>query len=209
MRRPHPYLAIAAVCAAVLLVTLALAARGETMPVPAGIRTPVPNTEDCLPYINGFIVWPGSPQCQPTQSHFSVPRPDRLGALRHFTVRTIEGDIIAGTLTTTVYYPTVLAEARVLDPRFVDRPIYGTFAATPPALPPNCGDAWCGCAVGIGSWPPAVDASQPADRVEKLVVWETTNAILGRLNRPDLWDNAYVSSVVTRVGQQMGGWATN
>lgn len=208
MRRPHPYLAIALVCAAVLLVTLALTAHGETMPVPAGIRTPVPVVEDCLPYINGHIVWPGSPQCQPTQAHFSVPRGDRLGALRHFTVRTIESDIVAGTLTTTVYYPTVLAEARVLDPRFVDRPIYDRYP-TPPGWTPTCGVDWCGCAAGVGGWPPTIDASQSADRVEKLVVWELTNAILTRLGRSDLWDGAYISTVSTRVGQQMGGWATN
>lgn len=50
-------------------------------------------------------------------------------------------------------------------------------------------------------------ASDVLGRVEKLVAWEYTNAVLGSLRRPDLWDNAYVSSVVTRVGQQLGGWS--
>ena len=93
-------------------------------------------------------------------------------------------------------------------PAYYDRPLYGTWAATPPALPPNCGPtSWCGCASGIGTWPPKIDVSQRLGRVEQLVSWEITNAFLGSIRRPDLWDNAYVSSVVSRVGQQIGGWS--
>lgn len=62
-------------------------------------------------------------------------------------------------------------------------------------------------ASGIGSWPPKVDASDVPSRVEQLTSWELANALLGKLNRADLFDGAYASSVVARVGQQIGGWS--
>ena len=91
-----------------------------------------------------------------------------------------------------------------------DRAVVGPIwvkAATPPGYEPTCGDYWCGCASGVGTWPPKIDVSQPLGRVERLVAWEITNAFLGSIRRPDLWDGPYVSSVLTRVGQQIGGWS--
>ena len=61
---------------------------------------------------------------------------------------------------------------------------------------------------GVDPGPAAYDAILGGvARVEALVAWEYTNAVLGSIRRPDLWDNAYVSSVVSRVGAQIGGWS--
>lgn len=49
--------------------------------------------------------------------------------------------------------------------------------------------------------------AQPLGRVERLVAWEITNAFLGSIRRPDLWDGPYVSSVTARVGAAIGGWS--
>ena len=222
MRRPHPYLAIALVCAAVVLVTLAALAcpasaqAWSTTPVPR--RTPVPTPAPaaqptCLPLIHGAIVWPGSPECTAERGtdSLNVPTEERLGGIRYFTARILAADLASGALTTdaSLFERTeALNQIANLAPVYYDRPLYGTWAATPPALPPNCGPtSWCGCASGIGTWPPKIDVSQRLARVEALVAWEYTNAVLGSLRRPDLWDNAYVSSVVSRVGAQIGGWS--
>ena len=221
MRRPHPYLAIALVCAAVVLVTLAMLAcpvsaqAWSTTPVPRRTPTPTPAPSaqpTCLPLIHGAIVWPGSPECTAERGtdRLNVPTQERLGAIRAFTARVLSVDLASGALTTdaSLFERTeALNQIANMAPVYYDRPLYGTWAATPPALPPNCGNAYCGCASGVGSWPPKIDVSQRLGRVEALVAWEYTNAVLGSLRRPDLWDNAYVSSVVSRVGQQIGGWS--
>ena len=69
------------------------------------------------------------------------------------------------------------------------------------------GKPWEGCAAGVASDPIHVSLADGLGRAERLVAWEYTNAVLGSLRRPDLWDNAYVSSVVSRVGAQIGGWS--
>lgn len=189
------------------LLTLALALL--TL-VPTGPRTAVPPDYRCLPLVHGFAVWPGSPECPRYSSLLSVPTPERLGAIRSFTVRRIDADLRSGALTSPVpdaELATILVDASRLDPVFQDREVYGTYA-TPPGWADNCGPGcWAGCAWGVGSWPPQIDASRPPGHVERLVSWEITNATLSRLDRPDLWDGPYVSAVVTSVGQQLGGWA--
>ena len=222
MRRPHPYLAISLVCAAVVLATAAMLAcpasaqAWSTTPVPR--RTPVPTPAPaaqptCLPLIHGAIVWPGSPECTAERGTdtLNVPTPERLGAIRYFTQQILWYDLRDGRLTTDATQAEQQAawnQAGETVPTYYDRPLYGSYAATPPALPPNCGPtSWCGCASGIGTWPPKIDVSQRLGRVEQLISWEITNAFLGSIRRPDLWDGAYVSSVVARVGQQIGGWS--
>ena len=219
--RPHPYLAIALVCAAVVLVTLAVLAcpasaqAWSTTPVPRRTPTPTPAPSaepTCLPLIHGAIVWPGSPECTAERGTdtLNVPTQDRFSAIRYFTVRILSNDLANGSLATdATQAERTAALNRIAEtvPAYYDRPLYGTWAATPPALPPNCGNAYCGCASGVGSWPPKIDVSQRLGRVEALVAWEYTNAVLGSLRRPDLWDGSYVSSVVSRVGQQIGGWS--
>ena len=250
MRRPHPYLAIALVCAAVVLATaamLACPARAEivnyndgcndcwrdtetglggctllacvgqrsviTTPIPRRTPMPTPSAQPtCLPLVEGVVVWPGSPECTAERGtdRINVPTADRRGGIIYFTIRVLNADLQTGALTTSLTmsaWGDVLGAASSLVPEFYDRPLYGKYAATPPALPPNCGAFYCGCASGLGTWPPKVDASQRLGRVEQLISWELTNAILGKLNRPDLWDNSYVSSVVSRVGAQIGGWS--
>ena len=66
LARPHPYLAIALVCAAVVLLTLVLAAtaRGQawsTTPVgPRATPTPAPTPSaqpTCLPFVEALVSW--------------------------------------------------------------------------------------------------------------------------------------------------------
>ena len=172
-----------------------------------------PPAQTCLPWVNGSIVWPGSPECadQRGGDALHVPTEQRLGAIRYFTQQILWYDLRDGVLTTDATEAerqAALVKAQEAVPVYYDRPLYGTYAATPPALPPNCGDYWCGCASGVGTWPPKIDVSQPLDRVERLVAWEITNAFLGSIRRPDLWDGPYVSSVTARVGAAIGGWRT-
>ena len=213
MRRPHPYLAIALVCAAVVLVTFAAlacpASAQAWSTTPAPRRTPTPTPEGCAPIVNGQPVMPGSVECSPYTTQLNVPPADRVGLIRYMTVRIIQQDISDGALTTpasSAVRNAYIADAFEIEPRFLDRPLWGKYAV-PPSYTPNCGSLWCGCASGIGSWPPKVDASDVPSRVEQLISWELTNALLGKLNRADLFDGAYVSSVVSRVGQQIGGWS--
>ena len=202
MRKPHPFLVIALVALALVLVTLALAASAEGQG-----RTP-PMDVDVIPYIHGHAIYPGSVECAPRTSRQYVPTAERVRAIRYFTVRTIEIDLDTKALTTPLAYDVwrkVMEIARETEPRFVDRPIWGQYA-TPPGYQPNCGIYFCACAAGVGTWPPQIDTSDPA-RVEALVAWELTNAILGQLQRSDLWDtSSYVGSVNRRVEQWLGGW---
>jgi len=90
--------------------------------------------------------------------------------------------------------------------KFFDRPVLGTYLCPAgynggPPYPYSCEL----CAAGVGYLVPYVSTSEP-ERVEALVSWETTNARLGLLQRSDLFDGAYVSSVVNRVAAKMGGW---
>lgn len=199
---------------------LACVGMGALRTTPTPPRTPVPTPTPapaveptCLPLVHGSVVWPGSPECtdQRGTDSLNVPTQERLGAIRAFTARVLSVDLASGALTTdaSLFERTeALNQIANLAPVYYDRPLYGTWAATPPALPPNCGPtSWCGCASGIGTWPPKIDVSQRLGRVEQLIAWEITNAFLGSIRRPDLWDNAYVSSVVSRVGAQIGGWS--
>jgi len=220
MRRPHPYLAIALVAAAVVLATaamLACPAKAEivnyndgcnacwrdtetgmggctllacvgmgalrTTPIPprspVPTPTPAPAVEPtCLPLIHGAIVWPGSPECTAERGTdtLNVPTQDRFSAIRYFTVRILSNDLANGSLSTDATQAERQAALNRISetvPVYYDRPLFGTWAATPPALPPNCGNAYCGCASGVGSWPPKIDVSQRLGRVEKLVAWDT------------------------------------
>lgn len=217
MRRPHPYLAIALVCAAVVLATAAAVARPARAEVgmsPAPPRTPdpvAPPAQTCLPYIHGSIVWPGSPECadQRGGDALHVPTEQRLRSIRYATAQILWGDLRSGALATEATQAEqqaawVLAQEAV--PVYHDGPIC-VKAATPPGYEPTCGDYWCGCASGVGTWPPKIDVSQPLRRVEQLVAWEITNAFLSSIRRPDLWDGPYVSSVPARVGAAIGGWS--
>ena len=205
MKRIHPFLAVALVALAVVLVTLAMSVRCETVPVGPRAR---PFDVDAIPYINGHAIYPGSENCAPRTDRRYVPSAERVRAIRYFTVRTIELDLDTKALTTPLAYDVwrkVIEIARETEPRFVDRPIWGQYA-TPPGYQPNCGIYFCACAAGVGTWPPQIDTSDPA-RVEPLVTWELTNALLGQLQRPDLWDtSSYVGSVNRRVEQWLGGW---
>ena len=255
MRRPHPYLAIALVCAAVVLATaamLACPARAEivsdsdgcntcwrdtetgmggctllacvgmgtrrTTPIPprspVPTPTPAPSAQPtCLPLVEGVVVWPGSPECTAERGtdRINVPTEDRRGAIRYFTIRVLTADLQSGALTTSLTsaeWVALFNDASNLVPEFYDRPLYGMYLAVPPAVMPNCGPtSWCGCAAGLSTWPPKIDASQPLGRVERLISWEFTNTLLTRMKRIDLADNSYVSSVVSRVGVEMGGWS--
>lgn len=157
------------------------------------------------------IVWPGSPECadQRGGDALHVPTEQRLRSIRYATAQILWYDLRSGALATEATQAEqqaawVLAQEAV--PVYHDGPIWVT-AATPPGYEPTCGDYWCGCASGVGTWPPKIDVSQPLGRVERLVAWEITNAFLGSIRRPDLWDGPYVSSVVAGVGQQIGGWS--
>lgn len=87
MRRPQPYLAIALVCTAIVLLTvtaLACPARGEEVRVvPAPVREPEPvptptPTPDTVPVVNGWAIWPGSPECTPVGTVTYVPTQERV-----------------------------------------------------------------------------------------------------------------------------------
>ena len=207
MRRPHPYLAIAAVALAVVLVTLCALA----CPAAAQVARPRPSDAEMVPYVNGFAIYPGSPECARKSDHTYVPTQQRVRAIRYWTIRAIEADLDTQALTTPLALETrrlVIALARDLEPRFVERRMYATYT-TPPGWTPNCGVYWCGCASGAGTWPPQIATDNPPN-VEALVSWELTNAILGQLQRSDLWDtSSYVGGVTRRVEQWLGGWQQN
>jgi len=201
MKRPHPYLAIALVALALVLVTLALAASAEGQG-----RTP-PSEEASIPVIAGHPVFRGSPECSTRTDRQYVPTVQRADAIRYFTRRIIEMDLDTKALTTPLSYETWRALIALdFGQKFFDRPVLGTYLCPAgynggPPYPYSCEL----CAAGVGYLVPYVSTSEP-ERVEALVSWETVNARLGLLQRPDLFDGAYVSSVVNRVAAQMGGW---
>jgi len=200
MRRPHPFLLVALVAAAVVLVTLVLAAtaRAERGASPDYYVVPV---------INGAPVMRGSPECPPKTSQTFVPTADRARWIRGMTRRLIQQDLASGALTSPLSRQTTDAILAIdLGQTFLDRPLYGTYSV-PPGWTPNCGSYWCGCAAGTGAIPPTIATDDPS-RVEALVSHETCNATLGLLQRGDLADGPYVSSVVSRVRDWLGGWAT-
>lgn len=160
-----------------------------------------------VPVINGAPVMRGSPECVPHTSQTFVPTQDRARWIRGMTRRTIEQDLASGALTSPLSAETRAALLALdLGQTFTDRPLYGTYI-TPPGWTPNCGIYWCGCAAGSATIPPSIATDDPS-RVEALVAWETANATLGLLKRGDLGDSNYVSSVVSRVRDWIGGWQT-
>ncbi len=173
---------------------------------PAWAQRGAPRDVEVLPVISGHVVYHGSQECSPRTDRQYVPSVQRADAIRNFTRRTIELDLDTKALTTPLSYET-WRELIKLDfgQKFLDRPVFGTYA-TPPGYTPNCGIYYCVCAAGIGTLVPQIDTSDPA-RVEPLIAWEATNAYLGLLQRSDLWDtSSYVGSVNRRVEQWLGGW---
>lgn len=200
MRRPHPFLAVALVAIAVVLVTLAMAASAEAQ------RTP-PTEWASIPVVNGHPIFRGSEQCSPRTDRQYVPTVRRADAIRYFTRRVLELDLDTKALTTPLSYETWRALIALdLGQKFFDRPVLGDYM---------CPAGWNGgppepypcrlCAAGVGYLIPYISTSEP-ERVEALIAHETTNARLGMLQRSDLWDGAYVSSVVRRVGEWIGGY---
>ena len=170
-------------------------------------RTP-PSDYYVVPVINGAPVMRGSPQCPPYTSQTFVPTADRARWIRGMTRRFIQQDLASGALTSPLSRQTTDAILAIdLGQTFLDRPLYGTYSV-PPGWAPNCGTAWCGCAAGSGAIPPTIATDDPS-RVEALLSWETSNATLGLLQRGDLADGIYVSSVVSRVRDWLGGWESN
>ena len=201
MRRPHPFLAVAIVALAVVLVTLVLAATAEGQRVP-------PSGYYTVPVINGSPVMRGSSQCVPVTSQTFVPTADRARWIRGMTRTVIKQDLATGALTSPLSRQTTDALLAIdLGQTFYDRPLYGAYSV-PPGWTPNCGTYLCLCASGIGTVPPQVATDDP-ERVEPLVAHETANATLGLLQRGDLGDSAYVSSIVSRVRDWIGGFVSH
>ena len=207
MRRPHPYLVIALVALALVLATLAMSVRCETVPVGPRAR---PVEQASIPVIAGHPVFRGSPECSTRTDRQYVPSVQRADAIRYFTRRVIELDLDTKALTTPLSYETWRELIKLdLGQKFFDRPVIGDYM---------CPAGWNGgpdypypcrlCAAGVGYLVPYISTSEP-ERVEALIAHETTNARLGMLQRSDLWDGAYVSSVVRRVGERMGGYQTS
>lgn len=216
MRRPHPYLVLSLVCAAVVLATaamLACPARAEVRVIPTGPREPVADL-DTVPVVNGWPIMPGSPQCARTGPVSYVPDADRVRQIRGSVVTLMNWDVETGYLTTTrtpAERAIAFAMVREIEPRFRDRPTW-VAGAVPPGYTANCTDgngvpALCVCAAGIGYLSPVVDAGDPA-QVEKLLAWETVNSILYLLNRPDLGDSSYVTRCLSMIAPVIGGWRT-
>lgn len=167
-------------------------------------RTP-PSDYYVVPVINGAPVMRGSPQCPPYTSQTFVPTADRARWIRGMTRRFIQQDLASGALTSPLSRQTTDAILAIdLGQTFYDRQIYGTYQV-PPDYTPNCGTFLCTCAAGVATIPPSIATDDPS-RVESLVAWETCNATLGLLQRGDLADGSYVSSVTRRVEQWLGGW---
>ena len=204
MKRIHPFLAVALVALAVVLVTLAMAASAEGQG-----RTP-PSEWASIPVVNGHPIFDGSPECSPRTDHGYVPTVQRANAIRYFTRRVLELDLDTKALTTPLSYETWRELIKLdLGQKFFDRPVIGDY---------TCPAGWNGgpdypypcrlCAAGVGYLVPYISTSEP-ERVEALIAHETTNARLGLLQRSDLFDGPYVSSVVRRVGEWMGGFQTS
>jgi len=206
MRKPHPYAVIALVALAVVLVTLALAARCEGQG-----RTP-PMDVDVIPYIHGHAIYPGSVECAPRGTGGYVPTPERVRQIREAVVLVLATDIETGVLTTPLLYVewrAAFAAAAEYQPRFTQRPTW-VMGAVPPGWTSNCVNAQgeprlCVCSAGTGYLSPLIDTSDPA-RVEPLCGWEYLNSLLGVLRRGDAWDSAYVASANNRVAAIVGGW---
>ena len=206
---PRSYLAVALVCAAIVLVTvtaLACPARAERPPAGDGFGN--------VMTVNGWPIMPGSPQCARTGSVSYVPDADRVRQIRGSVVTLMNWDIETGYLTTTrtpAERAIALAMVREIEPRFRDRPTW-VAGAVPPGYVANCTDgngvpALCVCAAGIGYLSPVVDAGDPA-QVEKLVAWETVNSILYIFQRADLGDTSYVTRCLSMIAPVIGGWRT-
>ena len=203
---PRAHLAIALVCAAVVLVTvtaLACPARAERHPA---------NDFEVVMVVNGWPIMPGSPQCARTGPVSYVPDADRVRQIRGSVVTLMNWDVETGYLTTTrtpAERAIAFAMVREIEPRFRDRPTW-VAGAVPPGYTANCTDgngvpALCVCAAGIGYLSPVIDAGDPV-QVEKLVAWETVNSILYLLNRPDLGDTSYVTRCLSMIAPVIGGW---
>ena len=209
MRRPHPYAAIALVALALVLATLAMSVRCETVPVGPRAR---PFDVDVIPYINGHAIYPGSETCAPRGSGGYVPTVARVRQIREAVVLVLATDIETGALTTPLLYVewrAAFAASSEYLPHFTDRPTW-VMGAVPPGWASNCVNAQgeprlCICSAGIGYLSPVVDTSDPA-RVEPLCGWEYLNSLLGVLRRGDAWDSAYVASANNRVAGIVGGW---
>lgn len=206
---PRSYLAVALVCAAIVLVTvtaLACPARAERPPAGDGFGN--------VMTVNGWAIFPGSSQCARTGSVSYVPDADRVRQIRGSVVTLINWDVETGYLTTSrtaAERAIAFAMVREIEPRFRDRPTW-VAGAVPPGYTANCVDgngspALCVCAAGIGYLSPIVDAGD-ASRIERLLAWETVNSILTILGRSDLWDTSYVTSVLNNVAPVIGGWRT-
>ena len=213
MKRIHPFLAIALVALAVVLVTLALAAGAQAQEVVVSIppRAPIGTVwapePETFPAVNGFPIRPGSPECPRKTDRNYVPYRDRVEAIKAKTLHFIYSDILEGKLVPKVSMETtlkVLDLMRQTEPRFYDRALYGTYQ-TPPGWTPTCGIYWCGCAQGVSLWPPQIATDDPA-RTEALVAWEYANSAVCWLERCDLGDSTYISSVNSRVRDWIGGW---
>ena len=229
MRRPHPYpyLAVSLVCAAVVLATLVLAgtARGEDVRVvPAPVREPEPvptptPTPDTVPVVNGWAIWPGSPECPIVGTVTYVPTQERVREITDAVHAEVSRELdlgvvgLGGISTPLPYDVWLMALNAVRDnvPTFTDRPVW-TEAKLPPGWTSNCTLAdgtpgWCGCASGIGHLHPIVALDDPS-RAEALVSWESINARLCLAQRCDLADSSYVGTLNARVSKRVGGWRT-
>ena len=208
MRRPHPYLAVALVCAAIVLVTV------TALACPARAERPPADDFDVVMVVNGWPIMPGSPQCARTGPVSYVPDADRVRQIRGSVVTLMNWDVETGYLTTTrtpAERAIAFAMVREIEPRFRDRPTW-VAGAVPPGYTADCTDgngvpALCVCAAGIGYLSPVIDAGD-VTQVEKLVAWETVNSILYLLNRPDLGDTSYVTRCLSMIAPVIGGWRT-
>lgn len=203
MRRPPPYLALAA---AVVLVTLAAGAcPGEAR---GGGDEPV------FQSINGWPIYPGSTSCPVYGTAAYVPTEARVQQIRQAVFLFISTDLETGALTTPLLYMewrAAMAAVQEYRPRFQRRPVY-VMAQVPPGYTSNCQNAQgeprlCTCAAGVGYLSPLVAVDNPS-RTEALVAWETVNGFLGVLRRGDLFDGPYVTSVNNRASALVGGWRT-
>ncbi len=192
--------------AALILLALALPAAAQRPPAPADLEV--------VEVVNGWPIMPSSPECARTGIVRYVPDAARVRQIRGAVVSFLNYEINRGALTTSLTSAEraiAFALIREIDPRFVDRPVW-VAAAVPPGYTSNCTDgngqpALCTCAAGIGYLMPVVDAGD-STRVEQLVAWETVNSILTVLNRTDLWDTSYVTTVLSNVAPVIGGWRT-
>jgi len=230
MKRPHPYLALSLACAAVVLVAvtaLACPARGEevrVVPAPARDPEPVPTptptpTPDTVPVVNGWAIWPGSPECPIVGPIRYVPTQERVREITDAAHKILLGELDLGATgwggvtspLPVLAWRAALAAVRDNAPIFTARPVW-TEAKLPPTWESNCvhddgTPGWCGCASGVGHLHPIVALDNPS-RVEALVSWEAINARLCLVQRCDLADSEYVGTLNGWVRERVGGWRT-